>query len=164
MSSAPRLFDLSCDETICSADSFCVNDYDRGGSRCHCNLGKGGEMCTEGTFLCAELLVRQYIGLCFLNGFPMGVPPGMVNQMSEASVHVQQEWHVQQQGLAVAQVFRPHGGWFLVLFVLGKEQLCSKTTEVHLLNYQVGINGCLRTAETSMFLFRDQFFWFFLFP
>uniref|UniRef100_A0A8V0YHK3 Pikachurin n=1 Tax=Gallus gallus TaxID=9031 RepID=A0A8V0YHK3_CHICK len=47
MSSAPRLFDLSCDETICSADSFCVNDYDRGGSRCHCNLGKGGETCTE---------------------------------------------------------------------------------------------------------------------
>uniref|UniRef100_A0A803Y1H3 EGF like, fibronectin type III and laminin G domains n=1 Tax=Meleagris gallopavo TaxID=9103 RepID=A0A803Y1H3_MELGA len=47
MSSAPRLFDLSCDETICSADSFCVNDYDQGGSRCHCNLGKGGEMCTE---------------------------------------------------------------------------------------------------------------------
>ncbi|OXB60510.1 hypothetical protein ASZ78_009726 [Callipepla squamata] len=47
MSSAPRLFDLSCDETICSADSFCVNDYDQGGSRCHCNLGKGGETCTE---------------------------------------------------------------------------------------------------------------------
>ncbi|POI34665.1 hypothetical protein CIB84_001583, partial [Bambusicola thoracicus] len=47
MSSTPRLFDLSCDETICSADSFCVNDYDRGGSRCHCNLGKGGETCTE---------------------------------------------------------------------------------------------------------------------
>ncbi|EMP30275.1 Pikachurin [Chelonia mydas] len=47
MASAVRLFDLSCDETICSADSFCVNDYDRGGSRCHCNLGKGGETCTE---------------------------------------------------------------------------------------------------------------------
>uniref|UniRef100_A0A672U6H2 Pikachurin n=1 Tax=Strigops habroptila TaxID=2489341 RepID=A0A672U6H2_STRHB len=46
-SSATRLFDLSCDEAICSADSFCINDYDRGGSRCHCNLGKGGETCAE---------------------------------------------------------------------------------------------------------------------
>lgn len=53
MSSATRLFDLSCDEAICSADSFCVNDYDRGGSRCHCNLGKGGETCAEGRFLLA---------------------------------------------------------------------------------------------------------------
>ncbi|XP_006889604.1 PREDICTED: pikachurin [Elephantulus edwardii] len=43
----PRLFDMSCDETICSADSFCVNDYTWGGSRCHCNLGKGGESCSE---------------------------------------------------------------------------------------------------------------------
>ncbi|KAJ7399492.1 Pikachurin [Pitangus sulphuratus] len=47
MSSAARLFDLSCDEAVCSADSFCINDYDRGGSRCHCNLGKGGETCAE---------------------------------------------------------------------------------------------------------------------
>ncbi|KAM6224818.1 pikachurin isoform 3-T3 [Rhynchocyon petersi] len=43
----PRLFDISCDETICAADSFCVNDYTWGGSRCHCNLGKGGESCSE---------------------------------------------------------------------------------------------------------------------
>ncbi|EPY80937.1 hypothetical protein CB1_000775021 [Camelus ferus] len=43
----PRLFDMSCDETLCSADSFCVNDYNWGGSRCHCNLGKGGESCSE---------------------------------------------------------------------------------------------------------------------
>ncbi|KAB1281227.1 Pikachurin, partial [Camelus dromedarius] len=43
----PRLFDMSCDETLCSADSFCVNDYTWGGSRCHCNLGKGGESCSE---------------------------------------------------------------------------------------------------------------------
>lgn len=53
-SSAARLFDLSCDEAVCSADSFCINDYDRGGSRCHCNLGKGGDMCEEGGFLCAH--------------------------------------------------------------------------------------------------------------
>lgn len=44
----PRLFDTSCDETVCSADSFCVSDYTWGGSRCHCNLGKGGESCSEG--------------------------------------------------------------------------------------------------------------------
>uniref|UniRef100_A0AAA9S607 Pikachurin n=2 Tax=Bos taurus TaxID=9913 RepID=A0AAA9S607_BOVIN len=43
----PRLFDTSCDETVCSADSFCVSDYTWGGSRCHCNLGKGGESCSE---------------------------------------------------------------------------------------------------------------------
>ncbi|XP_037655188.1 pikachurin [Choloepus didactylus] len=43
----PRLFDMSCDETICSADSFCVNDYTWRGSRCHCILGKGGESCSE---------------------------------------------------------------------------------------------------------------------
>ncbi|XP_045421826.1 pikachurin-like [Lemur catta] len=43
-----RLFDMSCDETLCSADSFCANDYTWGGSRCHCNLGKGGESCSEG--------------------------------------------------------------------------------------------------------------------
>ncbi|XP_068106686.1 pikachurin-like isoform X2 [Hyperolius riggenbachi] len=43
----PRLFDLTCEETACPADSFCLNDYDRGGSQCHCNLGKGGETCDE---------------------------------------------------------------------------------------------------------------------
>ncbi|XP_069897165.1 pikachurin isoform X1 [Dipodomys merriami] len=42
-----KLFDMSCDETLCSADSFCANDYTWGGSRCHCNLGKGGEGCSE---------------------------------------------------------------------------------------------------------------------
>nr|AAI50711.1 EGF-like, fibronectin type III and laminin G domains [Mus musculus] len=46
-----RLFDMSCDETLCSADSFCVNDYAWGGSRCHCNLGKGGEACSEDIFI-----------------------------------------------------------------------------------------------------------------
>ncbi|XP_032134808.1 pikachurin isoform X1 [Sapajus apella] len=42
-----RLFDVPCDETLCPADSFCVNDYTWGGSRCNCNLGKGGESCSE---------------------------------------------------------------------------------------------------------------------
>ncbi|XP_054439927.1 pikachurin [Pteronotus mesoamericanus] len=43
----PRLFDKSCDETLCPIDSFCANDYSWGRSRCHCNLGKGGESCSE---------------------------------------------------------------------------------------------------------------------
>uniref|UniRef100_A0A8C5LSG1 EGF like, fibronectin type III and laminin G domains n=1 Tax=Leptobrachium leishanense TaxID=445787 RepID=A0A8C5LSG1_9ANUR len=43
----PRLFDLTCEETICPADSFCLNDYDRGGSQCHCSLGKGGDTCED---------------------------------------------------------------------------------------------------------------------
>lgn len=51
MATMPRLFDASCDETLCSADSFCVNDYTWGGSRCHCNLGKGGDSCSEGRCL-----------------------------------------------------------------------------------------------------------------
>lgn len=62
-------------------------------------------MCTEGTFLCAELLVCQYVGLCFLSGFPTGFPPGLAKQMPEASM----QWHM-QQGLAVAQVFRTDRG------------------------------------------------------
>ncbi|KAK6492955.1 pikachurin-like isoform X1 [Huso huso] len=44
---SPRLYELPCDETVCPPDSFCVNDYNRGGSRCHCNLGKGGDSCSE---------------------------------------------------------------------------------------------------------------------
>lgn len=58
----PRLFDMSCDETLCSADSFCVNDYTWGaldatatwakvvraaqkvGSWCVCVLGGGWNM------------------------------------------------------------------------------------------------------------------------
>lgn len=43
-----RLLDVFCDETLCPGDSFCVNDFTWGGARCHCNLGKGGEGCSEG--------------------------------------------------------------------------------------------------------------------
>ncbi|KAG8131158.1 hypothetical protein E2320_017767 [Naja naja] len=46
--SVVRQSDQSCDETICSTNSFCINDYERSGSHCHCNLGKGGESCSEG--------------------------------------------------------------------------------------------------------------------
>ncbi|XP_066096102.1 pikachurin isoform X2 [Saccopteryx bilineata] len=43
----PRPFSMSCDETLCPVDSFCANDYTWGHSRCHCNLGKGGQSCSE---------------------------------------------------------------------------------------------------------------------
>lgn len=45
---APRVYDLTCDDTICPPDSFCLSDYDGGGSRCHCNLGWRGNTCSEG--------------------------------------------------------------------------------------------------------------------
>ncbi|ROL53760.1 Pikachurin [Anabarilius grahami] len=44
----PRIYDVPCDETVCPPDSFCINDYDTGGSRCHCNLGRQGDLCSEG--------------------------------------------------------------------------------------------------------------------
>ncbi|KAK3538683.1 hypothetical protein QTP86_012738 [Hemibagrus guttatus] len=44
----PRVYDVSCDETVCPPNSFCSNDYDSGGSRCHCNLGLHGNHCSEG--------------------------------------------------------------------------------------------------------------------
>ncbi|KAJ8401580.1 hypothetical protein AAFF_G00378970 [Aldrovandia affinis] len=44
----PRLYDLPCEDTVCPPDSFCINDYDSGGSRCHCNLGRSGITCSEG--------------------------------------------------------------------------------------------------------------------
>ncbi|KAL0194123.1 hypothetical protein M9458_012419, partial [Cirrhinus mrigala] len=43
----PRVYDVPCDETVCPPDSFCINDYDTGGSRCHCNLGRQGDFCSE---------------------------------------------------------------------------------------------------------------------
>uniref|UniRef100_A0A3Q1CBW5 EGF like, fibronectin type III and laminin G domains n=1 Tax=Amphiprion ocellaris TaxID=80972 RepID=A0A3Q1CBW5_AMPOC len=39
----PRVYDLTCDDTVCPPDSFCLSDYDGGGSRCHCNLGRRGD-------------------------------------------------------------------------------------------------------------------------
>uniref|UniRef100_A0AAQ5YQR5 EGF like, fibronectin type III and laminin G domains n=1 Tax=Amphiprion ocellaris TaxID=80972 RepID=A0AAQ5YQR5_AMPOC len=43
----PRVYDLTCDDTVCPPDSFCLSDYDGGGSRCHCNLGRRGDTCAE---------------------------------------------------------------------------------------------------------------------
>ncbi|XP_056141364.1 pikachurin isoform X1 [Lampris incognitus] len=43
----PRMYDLTCDDTVCPPDSFCLSDYDSGGSRCHCNLGRRGDTCSE---------------------------------------------------------------------------------------------------------------------
>ncbi|CAG5923603.1 unnamed protein product [Menidia menidia] len=44
----PRVYDLTCEDTVCPPDSFCLSDYDSGGSRCHCNLGRRGDTCSEG--------------------------------------------------------------------------------------------------------------------
>lgn len=46
--SVPRVYDLPCEDTVCPPNSFCISDYDSGGSRCHCNLGQGGVTCSEG--------------------------------------------------------------------------------------------------------------------
>ncbi|XP_010216986.1 PREDICTED: pikachurin-like, partial [Tinamus guttatus] len=67
VSSVAHFFDLSCDETICSTDSFCVNDYDRGGSRCHCKLVKGGDTCTE------DIIIQypQFSGYSYITFEPL---------------------------------------------------------------------------------------------
>ncbi|XP_053530436.1 pikachurin [Ictalurus punctatus] len=44
----PGVYDVTCEETVCPPNSFCSNDYNSGGSRCHCNLGHHGELCSEG--------------------------------------------------------------------------------------------------------------------
>uniref|UniRef100_A0A674CJ22 EGF like, fibronectin type III and laminin G domains n=1 Tax=Salmo trutta TaxID=8032 RepID=A0A674CJ22_SALTR len=46
MGPVPRLYDLACEDTVCPPDSFCLSDYDSGGSRCHCNLGRSGDICS----------------------------------------------------------------------------------------------------------------------
>lgn len=44
----PRVYELTCDDTVCPPDSFCLSDYDGGGgSRCHCNLGRSGDTCSD---------------------------------------------------------------------------------------------------------------------
>ncbi|XP_008334908.1 pikachurin [Cynoglossus semilaevis] len=43
----PRIYDLTCDDTVCPPNSFCLGDHDTGGSRCHCNLGRTGDTCSE---------------------------------------------------------------------------------------------------------------------
>ncbi|KAF2984643.1 hypothetical protein EK904_012564, partial [Melospiza melodia maxima] len=63
----PRLSELSCDEAVCSADSFCINDYDRGGSRCHCNLGKAGEACQEDI----SIQYPQFFGYSYITFEPL---------------------------------------------------------------------------------------------
>uniref|UniRef100_A0A3Q2QS34 EGF like, fibronectin type III and laminin G domains n=1 Tax=Fundulus heteroclitus TaxID=8078 RepID=A0A3Q2QS34_FUNHE len=46
----PRVYDLTCGDTVCPPDSFCLTDYESGGSRCHCNLGRRGDTCSEVNF------------------------------------------------------------------------------------------------------------------
>ncbi|XP_068168050.1 pikachurin isoform X2 [Antennarius striatus] len=43
----PRVYDLTCDDTVCPPDSFCLNDYNSRKSRCHCSLGRKGDTCSE---------------------------------------------------------------------------------------------------------------------
>uniref|UniRef100_A0A4W3GRZ5 Pikachurin-like n=1 Tax=Callorhinchus milii TaxID=7868 RepID=A0A4W3GRZ5_CALMI len=44
---AGQVLDTQCEEATCPVDSFCMNEYETGGCRCHCNLGKGGETCSD---------------------------------------------------------------------------------------------------------------------
>uniref|UniRef100_A0A3Q3JAD0 EGF like, fibronectin type III and laminin G domains n=1 Tax=Monopterus albus TaxID=43700 RepID=A0A3Q3JAD0_MONAL len=46
----PRVYDLTCEDTVCPQDSLCLSDHDSGGSRCHCNLGRRGDTCSEVNF------------------------------------------------------------------------------------------------------------------
>lgn len=55
----PRVYDMTCDDTVCPPDSFCLSDYDSGGSRCHCNLGRRGDICSEGTGFSKSAAMRQ---------------------------------------------------------------------------------------------------------
>ncbi|KAJ7335041.1 hypothetical protein JRQ81_012982 [Phrynocephalus forsythii] len=67
VASVVRQSDLSCDETVCSTDSFCVNDYERSGSRCHCNLGKGGDSCSEDV----NIQYPQFFGFSYVTFEPL---------------------------------------------------------------------------------------------
>ncbi|XP_068594933.1 pikachurin [Brachionichthys hirsutus] len=44
---APRVYNLTCDDTVCPPDSFCLNEYNSRRSRCHCSLGRKGDTCSE---------------------------------------------------------------------------------------------------------------------
>ncbi|KAJ6656099.1 hypothetical protein lerEdw1_004148 [Lerista edwardsae] len=65
--STVRQSDQPCEETVCSTDSFCVNDYERSGSRCHCNLGKGGESCSEDV----DIQYPQFFGYSYITFEPL---------------------------------------------------------------------------------------------
>ncbi|XP_056449370.1 pikachurin [Gadus chalcogrammus] len=47
MGDVPRVYELTCDDTVCPPESFCLGDLESGGSRCHCNLGRRGDTCSE---------------------------------------------------------------------------------------------------------------------
>lgn len=53
----PRVYSVPCDDSGCPPNSFCSNDYQRGGSRCHCNLGYHGNLCSEGDMLKTNMLM-----------------------------------------------------------------------------------------------------------
>ncbi|XP_028917091.1 pikachurin [Ornithorhynchus anatinus] len=62
-----RRSDLSCDEAVCPAESFCANDFEHGGSRCHCHLGKGGASCSEDV----AIQYPQFFGHSYLSFEPL---------------------------------------------------------------------------------------------
>ncbi|CAB1318347.1 unnamed protein product, partial [Coregonus sp. 'balchen'] len=41
------LYDLSCEDAVCYPNSMCIDDYQSGGSRCYCALGRGGDACSQ---------------------------------------------------------------------------------------------------------------------
>uniref|UniRef100_A0A8C7RK06 EGF like, fibronectin type III and laminin G domains n=1 Tax=Oncorhynchus mykiss TaxID=8022 RepID=A0A8C7RK06_ONCMY len=41
------LYDLACEDAVCSLNSVCIDDYQSGGSRCYCALGRGGDACSQ---------------------------------------------------------------------------------------------------------------------
>uniref|UniRef100_A0A3Q2CJK6 EGF like, fibronectin type III and laminin G domains n=1 Tax=Cyprinodon variegatus TaxID=28743 RepID=A0A3Q2CJK6_CYPVA len=61
----PRVNDLTCGDTVCPPDSFCLTDYESGGSRCHCNLGRRGDTCSEGEILNGEIYDFLYFHFLF---------------------------------------------------------------------------------------------------
>ncbi|XP_055730723.1 pikachurin-like [Salvelinus fontinalis] len=42
-----ELYDLACEDAVCSLNSVCIDDYQSGGSRCYCALGRGGDACSQ---------------------------------------------------------------------------------------------------------------------
>ncbi|KAI5088518.1 pikachurin isoform X1, partial [Silurus meridionalis] len=64
---APRVYNVSCDETVCPPNSFCSYDYSIGGSQCHCNLGHHGDLCSQG------LLIRypRFYGFSYMTFEPL---------------------------------------------------------------------------------------------
>uniref|UniRef100_UPI00398F6E33 pikachurin isoform X2 n=1 Tax=Pristiophorus japonicus TaxID=55135 RepID=UPI00398F6E33 len=64
---AGHVLDLPCEEANCPVDSFCTSDYESGGSRCHCNLGKADARCSK------DIAIRypKFYGYSYLTFEPL---------------------------------------------------------------------------------------------